>query len=184
MLKKSELRKKEIQDVARTVFLEKGFAKTTMEDIIERTSLSKGGFYYYYKNTTDILYDMMVEGQRYRYNIISERIKKKGSIDIHTMASLLYEKIVDDNYLMPIYVIFLQETKRNEKIKELYNQIKDVSIDEIFKLIKVTKKINEDLLTNFINAMILSCEILNTRKNFIENKKIIINMIELILSDN
>ena len=38
-----ETRKKEILDAAKKVFIEKGFDATTMEDIIGKTSLSKGG---------------------------------------------------------------------------------------------------------------------------------------------
>ena len=57
---KSE-RKKEILEAATKIFLKKGFEKTSMEDIIAATSLSKGGFYHYYSNTTDILHDLMLE---------------------------------------------------------------------------------------------------------------------------
>ena len=44
-----EERKKEIMDSATEVILEKGLEKTTMEEIIAGTSLSKGGVYHYYK---------------------------------------------------------------------------------------------------------------------------------------
>ena len=48
--KAGQIRKKEILDAARKVFLSKGFADTVMEDIITETSLSRGGVYYHYKN--------------------------------------------------------------------------------------------------------------------------------------
>ncbi len=54
-------RKSEILDAAKKVFIRKGFDATTMEEIISETSLSKGGFYYYYKSTVDILHDLMRE---------------------------------------------------------------------------------------------------------------------------
>ena len=43
--KVSQIRKKEILDAAKKVFLRKGFADTVMEDIIVETSLSRGGVY-------------------------------------------------------------------------------------------------------------------------------------------
>ena len=46
VIKSKSERKKEIMEAAKSVFLEKGFEKTTMEDIIAETSLSKGGFYH------------------------------------------------------------------------------------------------------------------------------------------
>ena len=45
-----EERRNEILLGALEVFLQKGYRDTTMEDIIKNTSLSKGGFYHYYKN--------------------------------------------------------------------------------------------------------------------------------------
>ncbi|WP_220607934.1 helix-turn-helix domain-containing protein [Methanobrevibacter oralis] len=35
-------------NAALKVFLKKGYSNATMEDIINETSLSKGGFYYYF----------------------------------------------------------------------------------------------------------------------------------------
>ena len=52
-------RKKEILDVAKKVFLKKGFADTVKEDIITETSLSRGGVYYHYKNKVEILLKLM-----------------------------------------------------------------------------------------------------------------------------
>lgn len=57
--KVSQIRKKEILDAAKRVFLRKGFADTVMEDIIVETSLSRGGVYYHYKNKVEILHDLM-----------------------------------------------------------------------------------------------------------------------------
>ena len=54
-----EERLREIQLGALEVFLKKGYRNSTMEDIIENTSLSKGGFYHYYKNKEDILIDLI-----------------------------------------------------------------------------------------------------------------------------
>ncbi|MDU6784451.1 MAG: TetR/AcrR family transcriptional regulator, partial [Peptoniphilus harei] len=47
-LKVGEKRKLEILEAAMKCFLEKGFQNTTMEDVIEKVSLSKGGVYYHY----------------------------------------------------------------------------------------------------------------------------------------
>lgn len=50
----AEERKKSIKEAAARVFVTKGFAHTTMEDLIRESGLSKGGFYHYYKSTTDV----------------------------------------------------------------------------------------------------------------------------------
>lgn len=71
-----DIRKNEILTAAKKAFVEKGFEACTMEDIIAKTSLSKGGFYYYYKNTVDILHDLMSEGIRYRFEKIQEFMER------------------------------------------------------------------------------------------------------------
>lgn len=45
-LKVGEKRKLEILEAAKKCFLEKGFQNTTMEDVIEKVSLSNGGVYF------------------------------------------------------------------------------------------------------------------------------------------
>ncbi|WP_086312144.1 hypothetical protein A5821_003424 [Enterococcus sp. 7F3_DIV0205] len=61
-VKEPEIRKAEIMDVAGQLFMEKGYLKTTTQDIIERLNISRGLLYYHFKNKEDILY-CLVERQ-------------------------------------------------------------------------------------------------------------------------
>ncbi|MDU4970939.1 MAG: helix-turn-helix domain-containing protein, partial [Atopobium minutum] len=61
-----EMRKEDIQKAAMALFSSKGFNNTTMDDVREKSGLSAGGLYYYYKNTAEILYDIMDRGSRMR----------------------------------------------------------------------------------------------------------------------
>lgn len=46
---------RQIVAVAEKLFLEKGYAETTVDDILEATGLSKGGFYHYFKSKEEVL---------------------------------------------------------------------------------------------------------------------------------
>ena len=46
---------REIVTVAEKLFLEKGYAETTVDDILEKTGLSKGGFYHYFNSKEEVL---------------------------------------------------------------------------------------------------------------------------------
>ena len=48
--KEPEVRKNELLDAAQKLFVEKGYAKTTVTDILNVYGLSKGVFYYYFKS--------------------------------------------------------------------------------------------------------------------------------------
>lgn len=67
--KVGQIRKKEILDAAKRVFLRKGFADTVMEDIITETSLSRGSVYYHYKNK--------VEDQEIKVELLKEEPTNK-----------------------------------------------------------------------------------------------------------
>ncbi len=45
---KSVKKKKYIVETARKVFMEKGFRKVTMKDIVEACDISRGGLYLYF----------------------------------------------------------------------------------------------------------------------------------------
>jgi AcrR family transcriptional regulator len=55
VLKAPEERKSEIMDVAQTLFFSKGYENTSVNKIIEETSIAKGTFYYYFKSKEEIL---------------------------------------------------------------------------------------------------------------------------------
>ncbi len=183
-----EKRKEEIKKVASKVFVEKGFSNTTMEDLVRETGLSKGGFYYYYKNTTDIIYDLMVEGINYRNEIIKKSLDIEKEINIEFLAREMTKKVIDDTTLAGVYVEFLLAKKRNEKLNEVYKKLEYKTI-EAFKNININlenynvsvKKF--ELLSFFINSMILSSNILKGRDILLENRVLLEKMFLLILKD-
>ena len=55
-VKDSEIRRAEIMDAAMLLFMEKGYANTTPQDIVDKVNISRGLLYYHFKNKEDILY--------------------------------------------------------------------------------------------------------------------------------
>lgn len=53
--KEPEVRKSELLDAAQKLFLEKGYSKTTVTDILNVHGLSKGVFYYYFKSKEEVM---------------------------------------------------------------------------------------------------------------------------------
>lgn len=56
---KSEQKKSYILEVAKRVFIRKGFRTVTMKDIVEACDISRGGLYLYYNNTAEIFRDVL-----------------------------------------------------------------------------------------------------------------------------
>ena len=181
-----EKRKEEIKNAAMKLFTEKGFSHTTMENIINETGLSKGGFYHYYNSTSYILYDLMKDGIEYRNQVIKSKIGEFKNDEIEFMAERFYEKIVDDNPYMGIYIEFLLLKSKNPKLKTLFKILKEKTRKELFSFFeKLPNSFIDDekytMLTDFINSLILGAGVLDARKGFIKNRTLIIKMIHLIL---
>jgi len=180
-----EVRKKEILDAAKKVFIEKGFAATTMEDIIGKTSLSKGGFYHYYNNTVDILHDLMREGMAYRMSKMNEFMATyPRALDREALAVMLVDKMLDESELMSVYVIYLQTLKNNETLKNLYPTL----VEETLALARQDMKggrigdfeyFATDFMMFFMNTIMLGCEILEARDNFVKNRDFFVDVVKL-----
>ena len=55
-VKDPEIRRAEIMDASMLLFMEKGYANTTTQDIVDKVNISRGLLYYHFKNKEDILY--------------------------------------------------------------------------------------------------------------------------------
>lgn len=187
MKMEADERKKQIRQAAMKVFLDKGFRNTVMNDIMEATGLSRGGLYHHYCSTYEILYDIMVEGNKYREKIIYDEMNKTSQDFSEVLSEIILEKMLYQSDYVSIYVMFLQELNHDDKLKDLYKKLKKSSSDSILMLFDedVRGELSEaiELITDLINTFILGCEVLNARENFVNNKLVLKKMIGIILDN-
>lgn len=187
MKMEADERKKQIRQAAMKVFLDKGFRNTVMNDIMEATGLSRGGLYHHYGSTYEILYDIMVEGNKYREKIIYDEMNKTSQDFSEVLSEIILEKMLYQSDYVSIYVMFLQELNHDDKLKDLYKKLKKSSSDSILMLFDedVRGELSEaiELITDLINTFILGCEVLNARENFVNNKLVLKKMIGIILDN-
>mgnify|MGYP001683212161 FL=1 len=187
MKMEADERKKQIRQAAMKVFLDKGFRNTVMNDIMEATGLSRGGLYHHYGSTYEILYDIMVEGNKYREKIIYDEMNKTSQDFSEVLSEIILEKMLYQSDYVSIYVMFLQELNHDDKLKDLYKKLKKSSSDSILMLFDedVRGELSEaiELITDLINTFILGCEVLNARENFVNNKLVLKKMIGSILDN-
>lgn len=187
MKMEADERKKQIRQAAMKVFLDKGFRNTVMNDIMEATGLSRGGLYHHYGSTYEILYDIMVEGNKYREKIIYDEMNKTSQDFSEVLSEIILEKMLYQSDYVSIYVMFLQELNHDDKLKDLYKKLKKSSSDSILMLFDedVRGELSEaiELISDLINTFILGCEVLNARENFVNNKLALRKMIGVVLDN-
>lgn len=79
-------RKTEIMDAAQELFMAKGYANTTINDVLHATGIAKGTFYYYFKSKEEVL-DAILQ------RIITEDVARTAKVAKNN-ALLPQEKIL------------------------------------------------------------------------------------------
>ncbi|MCI8433767.1 MAG: TetR/AcrR family transcriptional regulator [Lachnospiraceae bacterium] len=149
MGEKSAQKRKFILETARKVFVEKGFKKVTMKDIVEACEISRGGLYLYFESTGQIFLEVM-------------KLESEETDDVFS------DKITEDATAADILVLFLQEQKKEllrrkdtltQAIYEYYFENQPGKKDNILKKqFDSAVKIMEKLIETGVGNGELYCE--------------------------
>ena len=171
-LSKTE-RKHQIQEAAKGIILEKGYENTTMDEVIEKSGMSTGGVYHYYKSVYEIFYDIMSEGLDYG----EERSFLNSENSIQTFVEYQLAKIYDDNEYKSLFSILLQGIARNEELRKMYMELNFKYADKLhndFKNSDVSScLLDDEFLVFFVHSLMLGYESfapLGSKEVFKDNK--------------
>ncbi len=158
---KSEDRKGQIKQAALEIFIDKGFSKTTMDDIVKRALISKGGLYHHYGNKEEIFKDLMEDGMYYRESVIKAYMEKNKNLSKEDLlVNLLLDKMFDTNPYKTLYVVLLREMSTNSKLRGLYEKVvleqKKIFFNFCEEIgIKEYRKMTGEVWMFFINTMMM-----------------------------
>lgn len=93
MGEKSIQKKRYILETARKVFVEKGFKRVTMKDIVEACDISRGGLYLYFDSTSQIFLEVL-------------KLESEETDDVFS------DSITEDATAADILILFLKEQKK------------------------------------------------------------------------
>ncbi len=117
-------RKRQIKEATVALVIEKGFNNTSVQDIIDRVSLSKGGFYHYYHNKEALFKEILEDSLKLRKEIILDYRDKNSQLPYETLVvELLLNKILDRNIYKKVFAQLILDMTNNPKLFDLYNQV-------------------------------------------------------------
>ncbi len=189
-IKVAEKRKNEICEAAKRCFLAKGFSKTGMEDVIKEVGMSKGGVYHHYKSTVDMLYDIMLKGNDYRFNKVSDFIEKNPDMSLEEMAvELVIAKMFDENDFMSIYAMFLMECKENSRLRKLRDEMKSNLTLEFLDFLEKNnleylKPLTNNDFMKLMDSMYIAGEFIDVRDTFLNKSDLFRDIIYNYLQKN
>lgn len=88
-MKKGEMRKMEILKVAEKLFFEKGYEETSIQDILDVLSISKGGFYHYFESKIALLEEISKQHAEHAFERIRMELMTGKFSPIQKMNLLL-----------------------------------------------------------------------------------------------
>jgi hypothetical protein len=167
-----EERKHQIQEVAKGIILEKGYENTTMDEVIEKSGMSTGGVYHYYKSVYEIFYDIMAEGLDY-----GDKRLVNVNKNINSFVEYQLAKIFDDNEYKALFSILLQGIARNEELRKMYDELnvkfKDIMHKDFLNSEVLVPMLDDEFLVFFIHSLMLGYESfapLGSKEVFKDNK--------------
>lgn len=104
-----------IVEIAKNLFIEKGFELTTMNDIAKEVGMSKSTLYTYFKNKEAIKNYMSLEAMEYFYEQLTTRIQIE-SMDLHERYMMICKILVEFKERFPLsFQVLVEEIKVDEE---------------------------------------------------------------------
>jgi AcrR family transcriptional regulator len=127
--REKERRRQQIIVAAKRIFSEKGFNKTTMEDIAKEAELSPGTIYLYFKNKEELSVSLSLRILQYLHLRVAH--VDKNDSDPQKKIEALMDAMYDVYDFDPLIIINMFHLQSSETLKnlsdKLLNEIKELS---------------------------------------------------------
>ena len=138
-----ERRRQQIIVAAKRVFSERGFSKTTMEDIAREAELSPGTLYLYFKNKDELYASLSLRILQYM-NIRLEDVKKEKDSNPEQKIASIKEALYDVYQFDPMILINMFHLQSSETLKNLSSPL----LNNISELSRNSLQIIADIFKN------------------------------------
>ncbi len=180
----TQMRQKQILDVATRVFSKKGFASTQVDEIAGLAGLGKGTVYRYFKDKKDLFLSIVDRGIRNLKDLVLEAMaEEKEPLDKIKKAIETYLKFFEKHsYLIRVFIH--EQSEFQKRIQKRYYQhyYEHVNkIEEVFKKAQtlglIKKKIKPKLaiaiLTDMLNSFIYTWQLTGQKYSLSESFSLI-----------
>ena len=135
-------RKNQILEAAFKVFIDKGYSKTTMDDIVKVSGLSKGALYHYYNSKKDLFLSLIDHWEVYTFNNFynKESKDKKASEIIKSFGTNVLKTLNEKKYVYIAEIEFSSLSNHDSDVRDrsyqLYNKLLNLFEKVVSKGIK------------------------------------------------
>ena len=140
-----ENRKNQILNAAFEVFVKKGYAKTTMDDIVASSNLSKGALYHYYKSKKELFLSLIDHWEIYTFKDFYDKKSqnKKASDILRFFGENVINTLNEKKHAYIAEIEFRAMSNQDAEIKKRSNVLYGKLLKLFEKVVKKGIKENE-----------------------------------------
>lgn len=152
----------DILSTAYSFFIEKGYEKTSIQDIINELGISKGAIYHYFKSKEEILQSVLLLEKEKANIYLDKLIQEANGCNAKEKIKYVLNRIISDENINTTNRFLLNQTNNSKAI--IQSIIQTVNIDSIkfFEIIKDGVKdgsLNTDFPKECSELLLLLCNI-------------------------
>lgn len=180
-MKKSDIQKAKILEVAQDLFVKKGFEATTTREINRTVGISDGSLYYYFPNgKSQILDEIVQKGIIYRERYVKEfQFSIKNLADLEQQITEIYRVVCEifsdeegyRSFMITIRERALLSNEQSQWISQILDRLKSNLFSSIKSIQTVTKMANDAEIDSFTDAMVSILQRSIYEELLIKNKK-------------
>ncbi len=163
MASKSSIKRELILDNAKQIFIQKGFNRVTMKDIIEKCNISRGGIYLYYSTVDEIFIDVVIKHNSAKINGIKCSIENATDFNqlIDSFFAEQKEKLLNMDKSLYAAMIEFCFSHKNRSDRDFYTEqffnAKDIIL-ELLKFGQQSKSIPEQDINTLADTIMFLIE--------------------------
>tara|TARA_B100000676_G_C17741213_1_gene661475 strand:+ start:101 stop:706 length:606 start_codon:yes stop_codon:yes gene_type:complete len=114
------LKQNKILEAAYTVFVEKGYSETTMDDIVRQSKMSKGAIYHYYNSKKALFISLIDHWETYSFPDFYTKNKenKTASKILKDISNVVYDVYKTKKHVFLAEVEFWSLANKDDEVKE------------------------------------------------------------------
>lgn len=188
MTTKAQETKSRILEVSEKIILQKGFSGTSLDEIIDESGITKGGFFYHFKGKTDLaekLVERYLEADDKFFNSLSERADSLVEDPLQRMLIFLklmaeaFENLPDVHPGCLVASFTYESQLMDPKVRDLmahgilvWRKLFSKKLSDITKVYKMNSEIEieelAEMLTCIIEGAIISSRALKDPKILVQ----------------
>lgn len=144
----AEATREAILDAAECVFMDKGVAKTSLEEIARKASVTRGAVYWHFRNKADIL-DAMLERVRAPLGEMMDETAEadQGLESLKNLCIVALRKLAQDTRYFRVYMILFHRNESDQAIAKHQELAREATgfVTEILERPEIRVKLHPEL---------------------------------------